>query len=224
VSHGDLRIVERSLRTAAACADADGFVAGQGPGATQHLASYSALWPGAVLRHAALSADDRLLDELAPAAARNAAAFVSRLGPEGIGGPLPWPFVDWGAAGDELPIQLLALDGLESSGRWLARVWHGDAAAVQDAAHALRAVVERRVAAAPALGYHTAALALGNRVLDEDGEAAAVQACWTTSTVLPDRPRRPAAVQPSRHGQPLHHAVLPALLADRGRAPRPGRR
>jgi hypothetical protein len=177
VSHGDLRIVERSLRTAAACADADGFVAGQGPGATQHLASYSALWPGAVLRHAALTGDDRLLHELAPAAVRNAAAFRSRMTGDGIGGPLPWPFVDWGAAGDELPIQLLGLDGLEATTRWLQRVGHPEAWMVEDAAEAQRQWVTLRVASTPALGYHAAALALRCGVLKEPGsEAAAVQA------------------------------------------------
>ena len=175
VSHGDLRLVARSLRTAAACADADGFVAGQGPGATQHLASYSALWPGAVLRHAALTGDAGLLTELAPAAARNAAAFIARIGPAGIEGPLPWPFVDWGAEGGDLPISLLALDGLEASARWLERVGHGEAGAVRRGATALRDVVEPRCAAGP-LGYHAASLALRARAVTGAVEEAAVRA------------------------------------------------
>lgn len=174
VSHGDLRIVERSLRMAAACADDDGFVAGQGPGAVRHLASYSALWPGAVLRHAALTGSDELLGELAPAAARNAAAFRARLGPTGIEGPLPWPFVDWGAADDDLSISLLALDGLDASARWLREVKHRDVAAVEDAAAALRGTLTRRSSAEP-LGYHAAALALRTGVLSASAEPAAVQ-------------------------------------------------
>ncbi|MFF3350523.1 family 78 glycoside hydrolase catalytic domain [Streptomyces sp. NPDC002779] len=173
-SHGDLRIVERSLRMAAACADDDGFVAGQGPGAPRHLASYSALWPGAVLRHAALTGSDKLLGELTPAAARNAAAFCTRRGPTGIEGDLPWPFVDWGAADDDLSISLLALDGLDASARWLREVKHRDAAAVEDAAGELRGTLARRTSAEP-LGYHAATLALRTGVLPAGAEAAAAQ-------------------------------------------------
>ncbi|MFD3329513.1 family 78 glycoside hydrolase catalytic domain [Streptomyces sp. NPDC058701] len=174
VSHGDLRIVERSLRMASGCADDDGFVAGQGPGAVRHLASYSALWPGAVLRHAALSGSRKLLSELAPAAARNAAAFCARLGPQGVEGPLPWPFVDWGAADDGLSISLLALDGLDASARWLREVGHSATAAVDEAAAALRETLTLRTSAEP-LGYHAASLALRAGVLPSSAEPAAVQ-------------------------------------------------
>ncbi|MCU1529310.1 MAG: hypothetical protein JWP75_3073, partial [Frondihabitans sp.] len=94
IGWGDIRLSRRALVHAAAAADAEGLIAGCGPGERIYLATYAALWMIACVRYSELDGSLELLREMHPAGRRNMAALMGQL--EGGTASLPWPFVDWG--------------------------------------------------------------------------------------------------------------------------------
>lgn len=132
VGWGDLRPIRRALVHFAACASADGLVAGCAPGEIFHLGTYACLWVSAVVRYVELTSDLSLLTDLRDAGRGNLAALVNGY-EKGLPGGWPWPFIDWGEAPDNPGSEAILLGYLQlavrSWRRWLLLLGRTDEAA-----------------------------------------------------------------------------------------------
>lgn len=120
-AYGDLGIFRRMLRLAARGARKDGLVAGMAGGNTAYLPTFSAQWASAAVRYLELTGEISLLEELYPAAKRNADALEAGCGPEGLSNSLGWAFIDWGYvpnSGSDMAFNLHYLASLQAMSRW----------------------------------------------------------------------------------------------------------
>ncbi len=227
-AYDDLSVIRRGLVHAAACANADGFVAALSPGHAAYLSTYSMQWFSGCWRYFVRSGDTALLASLLPAAARNAEALAPHLGPERVRTDrLPGIFVDWGHAPRpsvelDMGFNLHALLGLDDLARWATLVDAPTAAAL---AGELSGGVRRAVAdwlattlgehpdeaAWDAVGYHCTVLALAAGCLNPSLEAGAV--AFIERHLLRSFPNNPAA---PRHVHPVAPARPEAFYTSAG--------
>lgn len=184
-SYADLRLARRGLVQAAQCAHTNGLVAALCPGATDYIPGYSALWVGGVLDYWEMTGDRALLEELLPAAERNVAALLARLGPGGVTNGIAWNFVDWGYIPNpgefEVVCNLQFLEALRGMIRWCGELGH-DAkvyrAAEEQLATAMRRYFAEELAAGgdawARIGYQRAVFGLRTGLLPETVVPAAV--------------------------------------------------
>lgn len=163
---GDLRLSRRALVQAAQAARADGLVAGVGPGDPGYLSTYAAQWITACVRYWEVTGDRSLLEELAPAARRNVAAFEAKRTAAGLSDDLGWGFVDWGYVRNEGPsdmsLNLHYLIGVRAMIRW-EKALGNDATKFEVIGREVEATVKSWLKDRPdwsKVGYQRASLAL----------------------------------------------------------------
>ncbi len=207
---GDLTLLRRALVHAAQSANAEGLVAGVGPGDPGYLSTYAAQWTTACIHYWQLTGDKSLLKELHNAARRNMAAFARHLHPTGLDGNLGWGFVDWGYTGNagdsDMALNLHYLNALRAMETWEAAL--GDTAASTVARAATKRVETiiqdwlqtqlSRPGSWENVGYHVAVLALYNHIIP----ASQVPACIERIkrhllNCFPNNPRGPRLSDPS---------------------------
>lgn len=175
---GDLRLSRRALVQAAQAARSDGLVAGVGPGDPGYLSTYAAQWVTACVRYWEMTGDKSLLEELAPAARKNIAAFEAKRDANGVSGALGWGFVDWGYVQNSGPTDMALnthyLIALRSMARWEKAVG-GDEKPIQRAIAEVEKLLRSYAvneSAKPGgwrnIGYHRASLLLLADLVPQD--------------------------------------------------------
>lgn len=224
----DPSLCRRSLVHSALCAREDGLVAALSPGTCCYMSTYSMLWTAAVPRYFQLTGDRSLLEELWPAAVRNMEAAEAFLGPEGMRNEAGAIFIDWGYRTEEpadTAANMFLLHALRNMSDWAAQIGHGAAPyrqrAVEIEAVVLRKLEEKLAAGGwPAVGYHTAALALmlglvGDETACLDHLAAHLLDCFPNNPLAP-RNDYPLAFESRVITPYFAHFVFP-LFFERGR-------
>jgi hypothetical protein len=231
VAFPDLRMCRRGLVQCAQCARDDGLVAGLCPGDCGYLTTYAAQWITACLHYRELTGDRALLEELFPAAERNAAAFAAQLTPDGLNDAMGWGFVDWGYVRNPGPsdmgVNLHAVAALRDMGRWCDALGRPDRAAHHRVlADRLTVIIGRYFAgefqtggdAWSRIGYHRAALGLRLGFFNA-GHAAAGRAFLKAHMLncFPNRHDAPRLSDPAANNPQLitpyfGHFALPELI------------
>ncbi|MBN1489768.1 MAG: hypothetical protein JXA69_07615 [Phycisphaerae bacterium] len=232
VAYADLRLFRRGLVQSARCAREDGLVAGLCPGGAAYLATYAAQWFGACMHYYELTGDRALLAELLPYARRNLAAFEKFITDDGLTDGAGWVFVDWGYVRNPGPVDIAYnlhfVAALRAFMQWCDVLdCPDDAARFKPLEQRLTALIRRWLAAHladdkagwPAVGYHTAVLALRLGVV----EASEAPPClaYIKQHILncfPNNPEAPRLSSPSADNRQLitpyfAHYAFPALIA-----------
>lgn len=204
VVYGDLSLIRRSLRQAAACRRADGPIAGMCPGQDVYVTSYALYWIQACVREARLTGDVTLLHELMETAEGVVDYFWSYMTNKGVADVSIWNFIDWGHLVPETDIDvslnLILLGGLRGLAEWERLQGHDARAEERDKQSAqLQHII--------AQSYVTSDGLLMNAVSREDD----VKAATDTSTL--------AQSAPVSAGQAGYHATVLGLL--NGQCPQP---
>ena len=197
VSYADMRPLKRGLIQAAQCLGENGMIPAIYPGTRQFLPSFAIQWLAAIPHYFVITGDRDTLRTLYPAAVKNFHAFDEDLCDTGLCmNPKNWNFIDWGYRGsstgftdDEVEyremdraLSLFYYRGLSALVQWAS--WLEDESEVEkwvslkeDFKHRLSGFIAEINGADidwSALGYHTAALALGSGLISSP---ASKQAC-----------------------------------------------
>ncbi|MBC2593895.1 family 78 glycoside hydrolase catalytic domain [Ruficoccus amylovorans] len=239
VTCADWRPLVRGLRQAAECARPDGLTPAVFPGTLEYLPSFSVQWVSAIPHYHELSGNIQLLRELYPAAVRNLEVFEPfRV----VGGlrrnPEWWNFVDWGYAGSasvfmdtpsrdermDPALSLFYLRALRALAEWAGRLEKSaDADGYRRRAEQLEAEMRAGIFQKfdECWGYHAAALALAEGLLEGESRAACLRFIKAhIENCFPNDPTAPrlsdTRVEATRLITPFFmHFVLP-VLAEHG--------
>ena len=224
----DQLLCRRALVQAAFCAREDGMVAAVCPGGCYHMSTYAFLWVAAVRRYHGNTGDRSLLDELWPAAVRNMRALDPFLGEEGLRNEAGQIFVDWGYRTEE-PIDtatnLLLLHAMREMAAWAEETGR-DGGSYRERAGTLETMLRARLRGKldsgdwPAVGYHSAALAMMLGLV-EDETACLDHLAAHLLDCFPNNPQAPRNESPLDFNARLitpyfAHFVFP-LFFERGR-------
>lgn len=212
VAWADLRLIRRGLVHSAQCASPEGFIAGLSPGTTLPMSSYAAQWVTACVEYVRKTGDRSILAELFPAARKNMDAFRRHLRDDGIGGDLPWTFIDWGyvprpAGKADMGLNLHVLAAARDLAWWARALDATETVeSCKEMAKSLEDTIRTWLGAALApgdgagwdeVGYHCAILALRLGLLSRADEPNAVAYCKRhIERCYPNDPSAPRLAHP----------------------------
>ncbi|HEY8790431.1 MAG TPA: hypothetical protein VIM10_15035 [Actinopolymorphaceae bacterium] len=225
VLYGDVGYVGRTLRMAADCAaEHGGIVPGLFPGQRAEVATFAAQWVSSLRRFHECGGSLDVVADCRPAASSTLAALLARVGDDGSTAALPWCFVDWGheAAGADMPTLLILRRALVDHVALTDRLGADDTDRWRTRLADLSTLIDR-LRSRPEQGFHAAALALRDGLIDAGDIGAAADRLESHLTASfpfdPDgvRHRDPSVRSPAIATPYFANVSLAALLrAGRG--------